>query len=50
MSSLLSITLPDGEDQEPLIVRCNIFEALLIRHFLSEEDFNKLVMKHESEQ
>ncbi len=32
-------------EQELLIARCNIFEALLIRHFRSEEDFEKMVMK-----
>ena len=25
--------------------RCNIFEALLIRHFRSSEDFEKMVMR-----
>lgn len=33
------------EEIELLIVRCNIFEALLIKHFRSEDDFEKLVMK-----
>ena len=32
-------------EQELLIARCNIFEALLIRHFRSEEAFEKMVMK-----
>lgn len=29
---------------EMLLVRCNIFEALLIRHFRSTEDFEKMIM------
>lgn len=28
-----------------LQARCNIFEALLIRHFRSSDDFNKLIMQ-----
>ena len=28
-----------------LQARCNIFEALLIRHFRSTDDFDKLIMK-----
>ena len=34
-----------GVEYELLLVRCNIFEALLIRHFRSVNDFEKLVMK-----
>jgi len=34
-----------GVEYELLLVRCNIFEALLIRHFRSVDDFEKLVMK-----
>ena len=30
---------------EMLLVRCNIFEALLIKHFRSAEDFEKMIMK-----
>lgn len=33
------------EPADVLIARCNIFEALLIRHFRSADDFEKLVMK-----
>jgi hypothetical protein len=32
-------------DQELFLARCNIFEALLIKHFRSADDFEKLVMK-----
>jgi len=32
-------------EYEMLLARCNIFEALLIRHFRSVDDFEKLVMK-----
>lgn len=31
--------------QELFLARCNIFEALLIKHFRSEDEFEKLVMK-----
>lgn len=34
-----------SNDQEMLVVRCNIFEALLIKHFRSAAEFEKLVMK-----
>lgn len=34
-----------GEFMNILIARCNIFEALLIRHFRSADDFEKLIMK-----
>ena len=33
------------EELEIFIARCNIFEALLIRHFRPENDFNDLVMR-----
>jgi hypothetical protein len=32
-------------DFEMLLARCNIFEALLIKHFRSAEDFEKMIMK-----
>jgi len=32
-------------DYEVIQARCNIFEALLIKHFRSAEDFDKLMMK-----
>lgn len=32
-------------DYEILLARCNIFEALLIKHFRSAEDFEKMIMK-----
>lgn len=35
---------PDS-DYEMLLARCNIFEALLIRHFRPESDFESMVMK-----
>lgn len=34
-----------GDDLEMLVVRCNIFAALLIKHFRTDEDFEKLIMK-----
>ena len=34
-----------GMAYEMLLVRCNIFEALLIKHFRSAEDFEKMIMK-----
>jgi hypothetical protein len=34
-----------GEDFKVLQARCNIFEALLIKHFRSAEEFEKMVMK-----
>jgi hypothetical protein len=36
---------PLSDELEILIARCNIFEALLTRHFRSEADFEKLIMK-----
>jgi len=32
-------------DYELLLIKCNIFEALLIKHFRSAEDFEKMIMK-----
>ena len=37
-------TLPEGES-DMLLAKCNIFEALLIKHFRSAADFEKMVMK-----
>lgn len=34
-----------GADQEMFIVRCNIFAALQVKHFRTEEDFDRLIMK-----
>jgi hypothetical protein len=34
-----------GMEHELLLARCNIFEALLIKHFRSADDFEKMVMK-----
>ena len=34
-----------GMEYELLLARCNIFEALLIKHFRSVDDFEKLVMR-----
>ncbi len=34
-----------GMEYELLLARCNIFEALLIKHFRSADDFEKMVMK-----
>jgi len=34
-----------SDDLEILLVKCNIFEALLIRHFRSAEEFDKMIMK-----
>lgn len=51
MTELGKIRKPDpGEgamsaDHEHLLARCNIFEALLIKHFRSAEDFEKLIMR-----
>ena len=36
---------PLGIDYEVLLARCNILEALLIKHFRSVEDFEKMIMK-----
>ena len=36
---------PLSMDYEMLLARCNIFEALLIKHFRSAEDFDKMIMK-----
>ena len=35
----------DNDGRDFLLARCNIFEALLTRHFRSREDFDKLIMK-----
>lgn len=37
--------IPFRADIEMLLARCNIFEALLIKHFRSAEDFEKMIMK-----
>ena len=34
-----------GSDYDMLLARCNIFEALLIKHFRSAADFEKLIME-----
>jgi hypothetical protein len=34
-----------GTDYEIFQARCNIFETLLIRHFRSAEEFDKMIMK-----
>jgi hypothetical protein len=36
---------PLGMDYEMHLARCNIFEALLIKHFRSAEEFEKMIMK-----
>ena len=36
-----------SDDLEMLLIRCNIFEALLIKHFRSAEDFNKMICLNE---
>ncbi len=36
---------PLSMDYEMLLARCNILEALLIKHFRSAEDFEKIIMK-----
>ena len=36
---------PLSMEYEMLLARCNIFEALLIKHFRSAEDFEKMIMK-----
>ena len=36
---------PLSMDYEMLLARCNIFEALLIKHFRSAEVFEKMIMK-----
>jgi len=38
-------TVSAAMDQELFLARCNIFEALLIKHFRSADEFEKLVMK-----
>jgi len=38
-------TVSAAMDRELFLARCNIFEALLIKHFRSSDDFEKLVMK-----
>ena len=35
----------EGMEYDLLLARCNIFEALLIKHFRSGQEFEKLVMK-----
>ena len=48
LGKLIQDTVPGGEtenEMELLRARCNIFEALLIKHFRSADDFEKLVMK-----
>ena len=35
---------PVGHEYDLLLARCNIFEALLIKHFLSEGEFEKYMM------
>jgi hypothetical protein len=36
---------PVSMDYNLLLARCNIFEALLIKHFRSAEDFEKIMMR-----
>lgn len=38
-------TVSAAMDRELFLARCNIFEALLIKHFRSADEFEKLVMK-----
>ena len=38
-------TVSAAMDRELFLARCNIFEALLIKHFRSADDFEKLVMR-----
>ena len=48
LGKLIQDKVPGGEtenEMELLRARCNIFEALLIKHFRSADDFEKLVMK-----
>mgnify|MGYP000970339477 CR=1 FL=1 len=51
LAGLNSIRTADDEggiktsEVEMLVVRCNILEALLIKHFRTTEDFEKLIMK-----
>jgi hypothetical protein len=44
LASISDIQNPTADD-ELFQARCNIFEALLIRHFRSADDFEKLIMK-----
>lgn len=48
MGKLQNVAAADdyaSADFEVLIARCNIFEALLIKHFRSADDFDRMVMK-----
>jgi len=36
---------PLSANYELLLIKCNIFEALLIKHFRSAEDFEKMIMR-----
>ena len=48
LGKLQKTIFPDqsnSADLEILIARCNIYEALLIRHFRSVDEFGKMVMK-----
>ena len=38
---------PSRTDYELLLARCNIFEALLIKHFRSADDFGKMMIPRE---
>ena len=40
-----SETITGSMDYEMFLARCNIFEALLTKHFRSAEDFEKMIMK-----
>lgn len=37
---------PVSMDYEMFVARCNIFEALLIKHFRSTGDFDNMMMKN----
>lgn len=41
----VNVEEPVSIEYEMLLVKCNIFEALLIKHFRSAEDFEKMIMK-----
>jgi hypothetical protein len=45
MRKSASETEPAIANYDLLLARCNIFEALLIKHFRSAEDFEKMIMK-----
>ena len=45
MGKSASETEPAGAYNDLLLAKCNIFEALLIKHFRSAEDFEKMIMK-----